>query len=91
MRIAFADAPDGVRLELVQLAGEGNAGHLRRPRLRAGGQQLLKQQPAVIEDEIAQGRATDTAAMFYTSGTTGTPKGVMIEHLNAVSFLHNHN
>ncbi|MGZ9059165.1 MAG: AMP-dependent synthetase/ligase [Burkholderiaceae bacterium] len=53
--------------------------------LRAGGQQLLKQQPAVIEDEIAKGRATDTAAMFYTSGTTGNAKGVVLGYDNLIA------
>jgi long-chain acyl-CoA synthetase len=53
--------------------------------LRAGGQQLLKQQPTVIEDEIAKGRATDTAAMFYTSGTTGNAKGVVLGYDNLIA------
>ena len=53
--------------------------------LRAGGQQLLKQQPAVIEDEIAKGRASDTAAMFYTSGTTGNAKGVVLGYDNLIA------
>jgi amino acid adenylation domain-containing protein len=30
----------------------------------------------------------DVAYIIYTSGSTGKPKGVMIEHRNAVSFLH---
>lgn len=29
-------------------------------------------------------------AMFYTSGTTGNPKGVMLEHRNTIAFLTNH-
>ena len=53
--------------------------------LRAGGQQLLKQQPTVIEDEIAKGRATDIAAMFYTSGTTGNAKGVVLGYDNLIA------
>ena len=48
-----------------------------RTKHRGGGQQFLKQQPTVIEDEIAKGRATITCAMFYTSGTTGNAKGVV--------------
>ena len=53
--------------------------------LRASGQQLLKQQPTVIADEIAKSRATDVAAMFYTSGTTGNPKGVVLGYDNLIA------
>ncbi len=53
--------------------------------LRAGGQQVLKQQPTVIEDEIEKGRATDIGAMFYTSGTTGNAKGVVLGYDNLIA------
>ena len=53
--------------------------------LRAGGQQALKQQPTLIEDEIEKGRATDIAAMFYTSGTTGNAKGVVLGYDNLIA------
>jgi len=53
--------------------------------LRDSGQQLLKQQPAAITEEITQGRATDIAAMFYTSGTTGNAKGVVLGYDNLIS------
>lgn len=53
--------------------------------LRASGQQSLKQQPAVIEDEIKKGRATDIGAMFYTSGTTGNAKGVVLGYDNLIA------
>ena len=53
--------------------------------LRASGQQLLKQQPTVIEDEITKGRATDVGAMFYTSGTTGNAKGVVLGYDNLIA------
>ena len=53
--------------------------------LRAGGQQVLKQQQTVIDDEIAKGRATDVAAMFYTSGTTGNAKGVVLGYDNLIA------
>ena len=53
--------------------------------LRASGLQLLKQQPTAVEDEIAKGRATDVGAMFYTSGTTGNAKGVVLGYDNLIS------
>ena len=53
--------------------------------LRVSGQQLLKQQPTAVEDEIAKGRATDVGAMFYTSGTTGNAKGVVLGYDNLIS------
>jgi amino acid adenylation domain-containing protein len=34
------------------------------------------------------GKSHDLAYVMYTSGTTGTPKGVMIEHGNVVNLLH---
>ncbi len=53
--------------------------------LRASGQQLLKQQPAAIEEEVKKGRATDVGAMFYTSGTTGNAKGVVLGYDNLIA------
>ncbi|MEN9865499.1 MAG: hypothetical protein RL748_1089, partial [Pseudomonadota bacterium] len=52
-------------------------------------QALLSAMPA---DNIARSRRGLTpghlAYLIYTSGSTGNPKGVMIEHRNAVAFLH---
>jgi len=53
--------------------------------IRALGQQFLKEHPTLIDDEIAQGQASDVAAMFYTSGTTGSAKGVVLCYSNLLA------
>jgi long-chain acyl-CoA synthetase len=46
--------------------------------LLAAGRAKLAADPAFIDAEIAKGSAADTAAMFFTSGTTGVPQGVVL-------------
>jgi long-chain acyl-CoA synthetase len=61
--------------------------HYKQPQLASydsliqEGRAALARDPAFLEGEIAKGSGSDTAAMFFTSGTTGTPKGVVLTHL----------
>jgi len=52
--------------------------------LQAAGRDLERQEPQLFEQEVARGKSSDVAIMLYTSGTTGTPKGVMLTHDNLI-------
>ena len=51
------------------------------------GQKVLLQNPNLISDFIYSAKKTDTATIIFTSGTTGTPKGVELTHENFICQL----
>ena len=50
--------------------------------LLKAGEELLKEHPCFVEEEISKGRSDDIAVMIQTSGTTGVPKLAMLAHRN---------
>ncbi|MBI2910166.1 MAG: AMP-binding protein [Chloroflexi bacterium] len=44
------------------------------------GREYEKTHPGLFEENIARGKADDVAFIYYTSGTTGLPKGATITH-----------
>ncbi len=62
----------------------------KQPQLRSyeslleTGRKALADNPAAMDDEIAKGRGSDVAGLFFTSGTTAAAKGVVHTHASLI-------
>lgn len=53
------------------------------------GRELDQKDPGLFEKLVSQGKASDVALLFYTSGTTALPKGVLLSHYNMLTMGQN--
>lgn len=70
---------------VVMDEGQGDSQVIGFQELLDRGKEALRENPALVETYQREVRAQDLASIIYTSGTTDSPKGVMLTHSNIVS------
>jgi long-chain acyl-CoA synthetase len=77
LRWIFYDDPRGLR-------NYAQSQLIPYERLVELGRASQQNDPGFVETEVAKGSGADTAAMFFTSGTTDVPKGVVHTHSSLI-------
>lgn len=88
--IAYILENSGARLVLTEksmaaLAGEAASGILEAPEILVAGDADYERLAASGPLPMAESPSGDLAWLFYTSGTTGRPKGAMLSHGNLLA------
>lgn len=75
------------RIEVIYV-GEALDDHRTLDELLRYGEGIDKENPTLFDTLLDRISADDLATIVYTSGTSGTPKGVELTHANLISQIH---
>lgn len=87
MREILAECRSVEHIVFFDSAGVSPSDGFTLAELEKRGENLLTEQPTLVDDLTRKMNPDELATIIYTSGTTGEPKGVMLTHANLVSNL----
>ncbi|MBP3741815.1 MAG: long-chain fatty acid--CoA ligase [Treponema sp.] len=76
-----------IKPEVLEAAKAAGVSILYFDELMKEGQKWRIEHKGEVEAELEKGKGDDLATIIFTSGTTGTPKGVMLTHHNFLAQL----